>query len=232
LAKNSSSLAAQVYAQLKQEIIGGSFAPDEPLRLAQLQERYGAGFSPLREALTRLTADGLVVAESMRGFRVAPLSEEDLRDTMETRIFIEAEALKRSILRGDDSWESRIVATLHAFKRQLSRRDENDPESVETLEARHRDFHFALVSASGSPRLQAIIENLYLGSARYRVLLPSSGSTYPARDLEKEHSAIADAALNRDSEQATRLLMDHYRRTAEGLEKAHRSQVHAATPAL
>lgn len=92
----------------------------------------------MREALTRLSADGLVVAESMRGFRAAPLSVEDLRDTMETRIFVEAEALKRSILLGDDAWESRIVASLHAFKRQLARRDESEPESIDTLEAHPR----------------------------------------------------------------------------------------------
>lgn len=223
MTKNSSSLSAQVYSRLRQEIIGGTFAPDEPLRLAQLKDRYGVGFSPLREALTRLSAEGLVIAESMRGFHVAPLSVEDLRDTMDTRIFVETEALRRSIERGDDKWEALIVATLHAFKLQLRRRDESNPESIETLEDRHRDFHFALVSASGSARMQAIIENLYVGSARYRVLRPGHSSAYPARDLEKEHSLIAEATLGRETERATQLLADHYRRTAEGLAKAHQA---------
>ena len=231
MAKSSHSLAAQVYARLRQEIMGGTFAPAEPLRLAQLKDRYGVGFSPLREALTRLTAEGLVAAEPMRGFCVAPLSLEDLRDTMDTRIFVETAALKRSILHGDDAWEARIVATLHAFKLQLARRDESDPESRETLENRHRDFHFALVSASGSARIQAIIENLYLGSARYRVLRPGDRSAYLARNLEEEHTAIAEASLARDTDQACALLAEHYRRTAESLELAHRRQLGAATAA-
>lgn len=227
LPKKPSSLSAQVYSRLRQEIIGGSFAPEEPLRLAQLKDRYGVGFSPLREALTRLSAEGLVNAESMRGFYVAPLSLADLHDTIETRIFVETEALRRSIERGGDDWEARIVATLHAFKLQLGRRDENNPESLETLEDRHRDFHFALVSASGSARMQAIIETLYMGSARYRVLRPGDESAYPVRDLEAEHSAIAEAALGRETEQAIRLLDDHYRRTAEALELAHRGKLKA-----
>jgi len=192
-----------------------------------LKDRYGVGFSPLREALTRLSAEGLVSAESMRGFYVAPLSLADLHDTIETRIFVETEALRRSIARGDDDWESRIVSTLHAFKLQLGRRDENNPESLETLEDRHRDFHFALVSASGSARMQSIIETLYVASARYRVLSPGHQSAYPIRDLEVEHRAIAEAALGRETERAIMLLDDHYQRTAAGLELAHQGKLKA-----
>lgn len=227
LPKKPSSLSVQVYTRLRKEILGGTFAPEEPLRLAQLKDRYGVGFSPLREALTRLSAEGLVSAEAMRGFYVAPLSLADLYDTMETRIFVETEALRRSINRGGDDWEARIVSTLHAFKLQLGRRDKNKPESLETLEVRHRDFHFALVSASGSARLQTIVETLYVGSARYRVLRPDHESAYPIRDLAVEHSVIAEAALGRDTHQASKLLEDHYRRTAEGLELAHQGKLKA-----
>jgi DNA-binding GntR family transcriptional regulator len=223
LAKSANSLSEKVYSTLRQEIINGGFSKEEPLRLAQLQERYGIGFSPIREALTRLTADGLVVSESMRGFRVAPLSIADLRDTMDIRILVETEAFRRSIENGSDEWETKIVSTLHAFKRQLGRSKHNDPESLDQLEVRHREFHFALIAASESQRLQTIIENLYLGSARYRVLKPTEHAKLPARDLEGEHSAIAEAALDRNSELAVTLLREHYARSADVLEKAHQS---------
>lgn len=215
------SLSGRAYALLRRDIIDGTFRPAQPLRLAQLQTRYDIGFSPLREALTRLAADGLVTAESMRGFRVAPISLDDLRDTMNTRIFVETEALRRSIERGDDDWEGRIVSTLHAFGRQLKRSAVDDPESAEALEDRHRDFHFALVSASGSKRLEQIIEHLYLGSVRYRMLQPSKNRAVPNRDLEKEHGDIADAAIRRDLPAATSLLAAHYTATTLSLEAAH-----------
>ena len=219
--KSSKSLGEQAYSMLRHEIISGVYAPEQPLRLAQLQERSGIGFSPLREALTRLTAEGLVTSESMRGFRVAPLSLDDLRDTMETRIFVETEALRRSIERGDDDWEARIVSSLHALGRQNERSHPDDPDSLAALEDRHRDFHVALISASGSRRLEQIVDNLYLGSVRYRMPSLSNLSSTPARDLMNEHGAIADAALARDASLAVELLTAHYRLTADLLSLAH-----------
>lgn len=211
----------RAYSLLRNDIIRGEFAAGQPLRLAALQTRYGLGFSPLREAMTRLTAEGLATAESMRGFRVAPLSVEDLRDTMETRIFVETEALRRSILHGDDDWEGLIVSTLHALGRQLTRSKPDDSASTEALEERHRDFHFALVSACQSRRLKNIMDNLYLGSVRYRIPALTNHNLDQSRDLMIEHGVIAEAALARDAAKATSLLADHYRRTAMDFETAH-----------
>ena len=198
------------------------------MRLAQLQERCGVGFSPLREALTRLAAEGLVISEAMRGFRVAPLSLDDLRDTMETRTFVETEALRRSIKRGDDDWEGRIVSSLHALGRQNERSNPDDPESLAALEDRHRDFHVALISASGSRRLEQIIDNLYLGSVRYRMPSLSNLSLNPTRDLIIEHGAISDAALARNAPLAVDLLTAHYSLTAELLIQAHSERLDRA----
>ena len=198
------------------------------MRLAQLQERCGVGFSPLREALTRLAAEGLVISEAMRGFRVAPLSLDDLRDTMETRTFVETEALRRSIKRGDDDWEGRIVSSLHALGRQNERSNPDDPESLAALEDRHRDFHVALISASGSRRLEQIIDNLYLGSVRYRMPSLSNLSLNPTRDLMIEHGAISDAALARNAPLAVELLTAHYSLTAELLIQAHSERLDRA----
>lgn len=193
-----------------------------------MQERCGVGFSPLREALTRLAAEGLVISEAMRGFRVAPLSLDDLRDTMETRTFVETEALRRSIKRGDDDWEGRIVSSLHALGRQNERSNPDDPESLAALEDRHRDFHVALISASGSRRLEQIIDNLYLGSVRYRMPSLSNLSLNPTRDLMIEHGAISDAALARNAPLAVDLLTAHYSLTAELLIQAHSERLDRA----
>ena len=82
------TLAEKAYVDLRHDIIRGVLAPGRPLRLADLSERYGMGFSPLREALNRLQAERLVTAESLRGFRVAPLSLDELHDTVSLRILI------------------------------------------------------------------------------------------------------------------------------------------------
>ena len=64
------TLAEKAYDNLRQDIVRGAFVPGSPLRLADLGERYGMGFSPLREALNRLQSERLVTSESLRGFRV------------------------------------------------------------------------------------------------------------------------------------------------------------------
>ena len=77
------TLAEKAYDALRHDIIRGELPPGRPLRLSDLSERYEMGFSPLREALNRLQAERLVTAESLRGFRVAPLSLDELLDGMQ-----------------------------------------------------------------------------------------------------------------------------------------------------
>lgn len=83
------TLTTQVYGRLRGEIIGGQLKPNEKLRLAALRQRLGVGMSAIREALSRLAAEGLVIAEDQRGFRVSPVSREDLEDLTRVRIEIE-----------------------------------------------------------------------------------------------------------------------------------------------
>src|SRR3546814_8817745 len=71
--------------------------PGEPLRLERLKQDLKIGFTPLREALMRLSSEGLVLAEEQRGFRVAPATLADLEDIMTSRAEIEALALQRAI---------------------------------------------------------------------------------------------------------------------------------------
>ena len=115
------TLAEKAYDALRHDIIRGAFPPESPLRLADLSERYGMGFSPLREALNRLQAERLVTAESLRGFRVAPLSPDELHDAIALRIQIESEALRSAIRLGDDAWAAGIVSALYALTLQAGR---------------------------------------------------------------------------------------------------------------
>jgi Bacterial regulatory proteins, gntR family len=91
--------------------------PRRWLRLTELRETYGFGWSPLREALFLLTAENLVVAEGQRGFRVAPIPRADFDDVLTLRNKLEDEALRVSIALGDDAWEAAIVAALHRIRK-------------------------------------------------------------------------------------------------------------------
>lgn len=203
------TLAEKAYHSLRQDILRGAFASGSPLRLAEMSERYGMGFSPLREALNRLQAERLVTSESLRGFRVAPLSLAEFEDALAVRLMIEGEALRVSIKRGGDDWAAGIVSSLYALKLQADRKGD-----IWELESRHHAFHRALLAACDSPWLLEFFERLYMATERYRLPALAAGGR-GQRDIQAEHSAIAEAALARDAEAAEALLRDHYLRTAE-----------------
>ncbi|MEX0802363.1 MAG: GntR family transcriptional regulator, partial [Candidatus Binatia bacterium] len=81
----SSTDADAAVLQLKKDIVSGSLAPNEKLRVRALTVRYGIGASPMREALARLSGSGLVRLEGQKGFRVTPISHADLLDITRTR---------------------------------------------------------------------------------------------------------------------------------------------------
>lgn len=85
----------------------------EKLRVEHLKEIYQTSAGTLREALALLVSDSLVVSQAQRGFRVAPMSLEDLVDITRTRALLECAALRESIEQGDDEWEARVVSSYH-----------------------------------------------------------------------------------------------------------------------
>ena len=207
------TLAEKAYHGLRNDIVRGAFAQGSPLRLAELSDRYGMGFSPLREALNRLHAERLVTAESLRGFRVAPLSLAEFEDALAPRLLIEAESLRLSMARGGDDWAAGVVSSLYALKLQADRKGEGG--DLWELEARHHAFHRALLAACGSDWLLEFFERLYAATERYRLPVLMSAPGMPHRDIQGEHQALADAALARNADMAAALLRDHYLRTAE-----------------
>ena len=91
-ASTSRTLIERAYEQLRDDIVDGHLAPDEKLRVEHLKARYGVSAGTLREAITRLVSDALVITEGQRGFRVAPIAVADLQDLTNLRVHIEIDA--------------------------------------------------------------------------------------------------------------------------------------------
>jgi GntR family carbon starvation induced transcriptional regulator len=220
-ASGPATLGEAAYQRLRADIVVGTFKAGEPLRLEALRQRYGLSFSPLREALMRLQSERLVISTALRGFSVAPLSREEIEDATETRILIESEALRRSMRNGDDDWEARIVAAFHALNLQVERqRISGTVEAADlfAMEERHHHFHRALIAHCASPRLLELADQFYVETQRYRLPNYFGGTLGKRRrDAAAEHREIMEATLRR-SEDAVRLLAEHYRKTAEIIE--------------
>jgi len=216
------TLAEQAYRALKRDIMSGALNPGLALRLEFLKQRYQLSFTPLREALNRLQSERLVDSEALKGFRVAPLSLKEMRDSMSARILIDCEALSRSIDQASDDWETAIVAALHALELATRRQHANGTSFdayYELVESRHLALHRALIAACDSRWLMDFSTTLYMQTERYRrPMLVNLFKTLAVRDVSQEHREIVDAALARDHKAATALLAAHYNKTAQLIE--------------
>lgn len=207
------TLSDQAYARLRHDVIQGAFAPGTKLGIGQLRSTYAVGATPLREALHRLGAEGFVVMEGQRGFRVADISERELRELTELRVVIEGLALRESMERADDEWEARVVVAFHRLQK-IEQQPEPDPL---LWEARNSEFHLALISQCDSSWLMRIYELLYDQHKRYRVIarLDPGGE----RDIHGEHIAMKDAALARDVPALLACHEAHIRNTQRTLQR-------------
>lgn len=216
------TLTEVVYGKIRRDIVNGTLPPAQPLRLDKLKARYGVGYSPLREALSRLHSERLVEAAPLKGFSVAPLSLAHMWDAIETRILIETRAFRLSIQKGGDAWETGIVSSLHTLSLQAKRLhnvESPSEEDIETLDERHWAFHRALVGECGSEWLLELSERLYIATQRYRFPFYQAitGDTR-APDPQGEHEALAQAAIARDADRAVALLDAHLRIMGEQIE--------------
>lgn len=207
----SGSLTAEAYAQLRAEILACRLAPGQKLIIADLCDQLGFSLGAVREALSRLSSEGLVVSEPRKGFRVAPITEAELQDITRVRVTIESLCLENAIRNGDLKWEANIVSTQFELSK-LSLQDAADPARVsEAWAETHQRFHEALVAACDSPWLLRLRALLFIQSERYRrVSVPLDRTT---RDLVGEHKELAEATVARDVARATEAIRQHLTKT-------------------
>ena len=209
--------ATFVYDSLRNDMLKGEFGPGERLHIEYVANRYGVGTNPVREALNRLSAEGLVDRHDQRGFFVPPLTVADLRELVDTRCWVEAKALELSIANRDQDWEERLVLAHHRLSRaQWNLPGVGVPRNIEWEEC-HRAFHKCLIANCGSRRLIGFCEELMFQAERYRHM--SMSATYPLRILKDEHRGIMEAAIEGDTALAVGRLTDHYRLTLQILEE-------------
>lgn len=207
------TLTSRVYASVRRDIIEGRLKPGSKLKIEVLRDSCDVGASPIREALSLLSSDGLVERIEQRGFRVADIRHDEFIDILKVRCWLEGQALRESITKGDTAWEEALV--LAAFRLSKEPRSTGMPGSFvanSEWERRHKAFHSALIAACDSPTLLAYCDQLYDKNVRYRNL--AGPASYPDRNPTEEHDAILRATLKRDADTAVTLLLNHYRKTA------------------
>ena len=210
-----SSLTTNVYQSIRADILACRIPPGERIRINNKCDELGVSLGAVREALSRLTSEGLVVSEPQRGFKAAPISVQELLDLTEVRSEIEVMCLRRAFAAGGVEWESRLLAAEHRLSRTPMHAPGESQSVSDEWAAVHTEFHEALVSACDSPTLLQIRSQLYAKAERYRRLsVPLSRRD---RDLVGEHEALTTAVLNHDVEAAVETIQMHIRETTQRL---------------
>lgn len=192
----------RIASELRERIFRGELAGGLPLRQEQIAEEFGVSRIPVREALSRLEAEGLVVRSHNRGCAVAQLSFDDLLESVEIRKAIECAALRLAV----PKMKPRDIARAEEVLARYVRATRPDEWTELNLE-----FHLTLYRPCGMPRMLRMIEELVRGTDRYlRVYI----SSVAGRDVPiEEHRGILRAAKEGDARRAVRLLEAHIERT-------------------
>jgi DNA-binding GntR family transcriptional regulator len=193
------------YQRIRTDILFGRLAPGSRLRLDRLKSEYGVSVSTLREILSRLSSERLVVAEGQKGFQVAPVSAADLKEIAMLRQMLECRALEQSFSAGDTEWEGRVVAAHHRLARVEEKMMRGDRSETEQWRQYDREFHQALISACGSKMLIETHTTVFEKYLRYQMIALG----FRGNVAIKEHAKLRDCALDRNAAKACEILQIH-----------------------
>lgn len=211
MGETESQAAATV---ITRDILSGALPPNGKLKVRDLSIRYEIGPTPLREALSRLAARGLVEQHGQRGFRVPPVTREHLLDITHTRQVVEAEAFRLAMEHGGRAWEDEVSASLLILRRATQRQEATEAW-LDGYEERHHRFHRALIAACPFATLRGFCDELYEQKTRYRRFLRSLGNKLDG--VIDMHQRLADCALAHDAAQGAKEIAAHIGSTANSL---------------
>ena len=199
------SQGERTFRRLRGDIVFGRLAPSQRLPLDRLREQYETSVGTLREVLNRLASEGLVTAEGARGFAVASVSADNLRQVASMRVLLEGHAMRESFAGGDIDWEGRVVAAHHKLASMETRMANGERAVAETWKRYDWEFHHALTSSCGSDVLLATHAAIYDKYLRYQMVV----GVYRGEVASNEHRMLLEQAMARDWRAAQRTLSRH-----------------------
>ena len=211
----SATRASAVYEQMRWDLAHGVLEPGARLRVEAMSARYDVGASPIREALSRLSAEGLVDRTDLRGFSVATLNWDELPVLTRTRVQLESLALRESIAHRDQAMEDQLVLLVHRLSRTPRSLSKEHYVTNPAWESLHSEFHRTLLSRCPSRWLRGYCENL--ADEVYRFRQVAADKAFTSRNEHAEHVEIFEATIEGRADDAVRLLNEHFTRTAQSV---------------
>jgi len=199
--EESPSLDKLAYERIKDAILSFQFLPKQALVEGELAVQLGISKTPVRDALMRLEKEGLVSRVSYKGTFVADINNQDMQNIFMIRIVLEGLATRLAAPRMTDDDFSRMEKLILQHEDALRNRHVAKASDI------NAEFHDAIISRCGNPRLVQMLNNLDDHLKRYRLLSISQGAR--ADKSIPEHRAILQALRARDADQAEQAMCEH-----------------------
>lgn len=207
----SDSVVEQVYDKLKQMSVGYDFKPGERLNEGVLASALGVSRTPLREALTRLTTEGLLRFSPGKGFFCRDLDVQEVFSLYEMRKIVETEALRLSLERAREEDIDALIAFLDSTGPEPGER------SVEELVRLDETFHESLMAMSGNTEMLRVLKNI---NARIRFVRWIDMERCDRTHSQSEHRNILLGLKARDAQQCIPILSKHINRRYDEISSA------------
>ncbi|WP_430334395.1 GntR family transcriptional regulator [Rhodococcus sp. ACT016] len=195
------------YSQIRQAIVEGRYRPGQRLIEQRIAEEFSLSRTPVREALRRLEAEGLVLSEPNRGAVVRTLSMADVSDLYGLRARLEAYAAELAAERIDPTTRELLDAGIEAFARALTLTPEDAVERVRAVDTANSQIHRAIVAAAKHERLSRLLER-----TTDVPLVFQAFRQYDRAQTERSHlfhQLIRDAIVTGDGRRASALMHEH-----------------------
>ena len=195
-----SRLTDTAYERVKRDILECVLVPGAEVTERLLRDRYAIGKAPLREALVRLGHEGLVQSVPRSGYRVTPVTIQDVQDIFALRLLLEPAAARLAAGRIDGPSLVRLNEPC------LTGYVPGDRASESAFLRANREFHAAIANASGNRRLARVLQQLLEGTERlFHMGLAVRDRT---EEMKHEHQALMKALIDADGDAASRATVD------------------------
>jgi DNA-binding GntR family transcriptional regulator len=209
------SIQARIENELRNRILHGSIKPGGRINVRQLEQVFGVSHIPIREAIRRLEAEGLVVNVPQRGAVAAAASLNELDDVYDLRRIVEPQVLRRAVAKISDTDRAAIETAFFRLERS-----EQGAKDIPHSEA-HWDFHWSVLAPGATGEIERLVHKLWRVADRY-VRLTNSVVVDVAHE---HHLQIFQACLAGDGEEAAAVLETHLHLTGDAL-RSRFNQIH------